>query len=123
MGAPVTVPAGNALPGVPKSQAYAQLRYRQPTLLHLRWRRFTARKVPVNDANSEFAERLYRFQPGRRPDPAGQRLADHANTYAWITSTDRNYVGSVIVNEGNGRFYEPSPRRSMTVGIQASVQF
>jgi hypothetical protein len=29
----------------------------------------------------------------------------------------------VIVNEGNGRFYEPSPRRSMGAGIQASLQF
>jgi iron complex outermembrane receptor protein len=36
---------------------------------------------------------------------------------------DRNYVGSVIVNEGNRRFYEPSPRRSMSGGIQASLQF
>jgi iron complex outermembrane receptor protein len=36
---------------------------------------------------------------------------------------DRDYAGSVIVNEGNGRFYEPSPRRNMTVGIQASLQF
>jgi len=29
----------------------------------------------------------------------------------------------VIVNEGNRRFYEPSPRRSMSGGIQASLQF
>ena len=36
---------------------------------------------------------------------------------------DRDYVGSVIVNEGNGRFYEPSPRRNMSVGIQATLQF
>jgi len=27
------------------------------------------------------------------------------------------------VNDGNGRYYEPSPRRNMTVGVQASVQF
>jgi iron complex outermembrane recepter protein len=31
---------------------------------------------------------------------------------------DRNYVGSVIVNEGNSRFYEPGPERSFTVGAQ-----
>ena len=31
---------------------------------------------------------------------------------------DRNYVGSVIVNEGNGRFYEAGPERSITVGAQ-----
>jgi iron complex outermembrane receptor protein len=36
---------------------------------------------------------------------------------------DKNYVGSVIVNEGNGRYYEPSPRRNMTVGFSASYRF
>jgi hypothetical protein len=29
----------------------------------------------------------------------------------------------VIVNEANGRFYEPAPQRNMTVGVQASLQF
>jgi iron complex outermembrane receptor protein len=37
--------------------------------------------------------------------------------------TDRNYVGSVIVNEGNGRYFEPSPRRSTTIGVQAALKF
>jgi iron complex outermembrane receptor protein len=36
---------------------------------------------------------------------------------------DKNYVESVIVNEGNSRFYEPSPRRNYTLGLQASLQF
>jgi iron complex outermembrane recepter protein len=36
---------------------------------------------------------------------------------------DRNYVGSVIVNETNFRYFEPAPRRNMSAGIQASLQF
>jgi iron complex outermembrane receptor protein len=36
---------------------------------------------------------------------------------------NRNYVGSVIVNETNFRYFEPAPRRNMSGGIQASVQF
>ena len=31
---------------------------------------------------------------------------------------DRSYVGSVIVNEGNGRFYEPGPRRGFMLGAE-----
>jgi len=27
------------------------------------------------------------------------------------------------VNEGNGRFYEPSPRRAFSAGVQATLQF
>jgi iron complex outermembrane receptor protein len=37
--------------------------------------------------------------------------------------TDRNFIGSVIVNETNGRFYESSPRRNMSIGLRASLQF
>ena len=36
---------------------------------------------------------------------------------------DKNYIGSVIVADGNGRFFEPSPRRNMSVGLQASFSF
>jgi iron complex outermembrane receptor protein len=33
--------------------------------------------------------------------------------------TDRAYVGSVIVADSNGRFYEPSPGRTFTIGVTA----
>jgi hypothetical protein len=29
----------------------------------------------------------------------------------------------VIVNETNGRFYEPAPRRNLVAGVQATLQF
>ena len=31
---------------------------------------------------------------------------------------DQAYIGSVIVNEGNGRFFEPGPGRGVMVGAQ-----
>jgi iron complex outermembrane receptor protein len=36
---------------------------------------------------------------------------------------DREYVGSVIVNEGNGRYYEPAPGRNYGVGVNLSYTF
>ncbi|WP_440310492.1 hypothetical protein, partial [Klebsiella pneumoniae] len=33
------------------------------------------------------------------------------------------YVGSVIVNESNGRYYEPAPGRNYGVGLSVSYQF
>jgi iron complex outermembrane receptor protein len=36
---------------------------------------------------------------------------------------DRSYVGSVIVNDGNSRFYEPAPGRNVLVGVQANLTF
>ena len=121
LGNTVTIPAGNALPGVPKNQAYGQLSYRQPrfyTYLEALYRS----KVPVNDANSEFAAAytVFNLVGALVQQGAGWRVSEYVRL---DNLTDRNYVGSVIVNEGNRRFYEPSPRRSVAFGVQASLQF
>ena len=81
LGNTVTIPAGNALPGVPKDQAYGQLSYRQPrfyTYLEALYRS----KVPVNDANSEFADAYTVFNLVGGSGPAGpwvahQRIRTH----------------------------------------------
>jgi iron complex outermembrane receptor protein len=36
---------------------------------------------------------------------------------------DRDYVGSVIVNDANSRFFEPAPGRNWLIGANASYQF
>jgi iron complex outermembrane receptor protein len=36
---------------------------------------------------------------------------------------DAAYVGSVIVNDANGRYYEPSPGRNYLLGLQGSLTF
>ena len=42
------------------------------------------------------------------------------NTFARIENLfDRRVIGSVIVNESNGRYYEPAPGRTWTVGAGA----
>jgi iron complex outermembrane receptor protein len=121
--APVTVPAGNRLPGVPRDNLYAELRWGYAPL------GFTAAlevlskgKVAVNDQNSEFADAwtianvaLVFVQQWPR-----LRLSEFVRVDNLF---DKQYVGSVIVNEGNARYYEPSPTRNWLVGIQASLSF
>jgi iron complex outermembrane recepter protein len=121
MGNTVTVPAGNMLPGVPKSQAYARLSYRQPrfyTYLEALYRS----RVPVDDVNSEFADAysVFNLVAGLVQQGPGWRISEYVRL---DNLTDRNYAGSVIVNEGNRRFYEPAPPRNISAGIQASLQF
>jgi iron complex outermembrane receptor protein len=36
---------------------------------------------------------------------------------------DRRYAGSVIVNEGNGRFFEPAPGRTYLAGVSGKYAF
>jgi iron complex outermembrane receptor protein len=48
----------------------------------------------------------------------------HWRGYARIDNLfDREYVGSVIVNDGNGRYYEPAPGRGWVVGLQVRKTF
>jgi iron complex outermembrane receptor protein len=37
--------------------------------------------------------------------------------------TDRKHVGSVIVNDGNGRFFEPGAGRKFLFGLEAQRRF
>lgn len=36
---------------------------------------------------------------------------------------DKDYVGSVIANDGGSRFYEPAPGRQVGVGLSATYSF
>ena len=79
-------------------------------------------RVYVNDANSDSA-------------PSFTTLALHAgyvfDVRRWNLSItgrvdnvlDRRYAGSVIVNEGNGRFFEPAPDRSYVIKLVGSYAF
>jgi iron complex outermembrane receptor protein len=119
----VTVPKGNALPGVPRAAAYAELVWRSglpgfSAALEIIYRD----EIFVNDVNSEAAD-SYTI--------ANARVGYRHNTWGWDFSeflrvdnlTDKKYIGSVIVNEANGRFYEPAPERAVMVGINASYSF
>ena len=120
-GPTITVPAGSLLPGVPRSQLFGEVRYRTESFfaalegLH-------KSKVPVNDPNTEFADSysVFSLAAGLTQRGGAWRFTEFVRI---DNLTDRKYAGSVIVNEGNGRYYEPSPRRSLSVGLQARMDF
>jgi iron complex outermembrane recepter protein len=116
-----TIPEGNHLPGVPKTQAFVQLRYRQPSWFALV--EFMQRsEAPVNDANTEYAPsfRVYNLAAGLAQQGKRWRISEFVRV---DNLADRKYAGSVIVNEANGRFYEPAPERNYMLGVQGAYQF
>ena len=112
------VPAGTPLPGIPAN--YGSLRVGHDG--GQGWRGgLTLTGVgatSVNDAHSAQA-------PGYAllAVDAGYALATSAGQQ-WLFTVrvdnlaDRRYIGSVIVNDGNGRYYEPGPGRSITLGAR-----
>ena len=46
------------------------------------------------------------------------------NAFARVDNLfDRKYVGSVIVNDGNSRYYEGAPGRSWMTGVNVRYNF
>jgi iron complex outermembrane receptor protein len=120
--APVqTVAAGSWIPGIARHVLYGELRYRsEPFFAQLEG--FARSKVAANDPNTEYAGgyATVNLVGGLVQQDNNWRLTEFLR---FDNLLDRNYVGSVIVNEGNARYYEPSPRRSIAVGVSASYRF
>ena len=120
---PVTVPAGNRLPGVPPQSLYGELIWRHaPAGFHAGVEVRHSGKIYVNDNNSEAAGAytIWNLRAGFEQRGRNWRLTEFLRV---DNVTDRQYIGSVIVAEANGRFYEPAPSRNALVGVQARLQF
>ena len=120
---PLLVPSGSRLPAVPASSGYAELAWTRAA-----WAGFSvaleaqyAAKLYVNERNTDAAP-AYTVANVR----AGfeQRVGRWTlREFARINNlADRNYVGSVIVGDTNGRFFEPSARRNYLIGASANVR-
>ncbi|HWP10681.1 MAG TPA: TonB-dependent siderophore receptor, partial [Ramlibacter sp.] len=79
-------------------------------------------RVYVNDANSDSAPPFttLALHAGYVFDLRGWALSAHARVDNVL---DRHYAGSVIVNEGNGRFFEPAPGRSYVLTLSGTYAF
>ncbi len=113
------VPAGKRIPGIPRRQWYAQLDWRPAWAggATLGLEAHHLGRVAVNDANSDFARAATVLALTLRHDftRGNWRLRPFLRI---DNLADRRYAGSVIVNEGNGRFFEPAAGRSVFVGLE-----
>src|SRR5262249_25242126 len=113
------VPSGARIPGVPKSQFFAELRYGGGTGWNASVAANAASDVAVNDQNTQFAPGygVLGASVGYVFDVSDAQVS----TFVRLDNLlDRNYAGSVIVNESNGRYYEPAPSRSVFAGIKVT---
>lgn len=116
VGGQVPIAAGTRIPGVARVHGALTLDWQPP----LGWRGGLrvdhVGAVPVNDMGSESAPGHallggyigYRTAQLRRPLQLFLRMDN---------VLDRRHVGSVIVNDGNRRYYEPGAGRTITLGL------
>lgn len=111
------VPAGNRIAGTLPAAAFAELAWRATPRLEVAAEVRGQGRQPVNDANADFAagHGLVALRATLRFSVGAGRLEALARI---DNAFDRRVAGSVIVNEGNGRFFEPAPGRSGLVALR-----
>lgn len=117
-----TVAAGNKLPGVPRTSAYGELAWKGGGY-SAAVEAIANSKVYVEDGNTQHTAPGYTLANLRVG--AEQQLGPwRVKEFARLNNVfDRNYIGSVIVGDGNGRYYEPAPGRNWLLGVSAQYTF
>ncbi|MFT3761065.1 MAG: TonB-dependent receptor [Pseudoxanthomonas sp.] len=110
------VAAGTRIPGTARNQFDAALGWRQRDW-HAQLEGEGVGDVTVNDPGSAGAPGyfLLNLEAGRRWSFASGTLDGFVRLDNLL---DKEYIGSVIVNEGNARYYEPGPGRGLLVGAR-----
>ncbi len=120
--ATVPVAAGNRIPGIARQMAFASLAWAPPQ----GWRagvegRYLS-KIYVNDENDAAAPGYFVAAAQAGYLLQHQRWTLHA--FARLDNLfDRQYAGSAIINDGNGRYFEPAPGRNWSAGLSAAYRF
>lgn len=122
IGAVKAVEKGNAIPGVAKNQAFMGLAWKPEQGFYAGIDAQYLDKVYVDDINSDAAPSytvasVYTGYVWKYADWGINGFARVDNLF------DKNYAGSVIVNDSNSRFFEPADGRNWSAGIKVSKQF
>lgn len=114
------VPAGSYLPALARNALYAGVTWRYAPLGFSTTLETVGRsRIYVNDRNSDAADGYWvvNLRAGFEQDTAHWRFSEFARL---DNLADRTYVGTVIVNETNSRFFEPAPGRTAFIMFNAA---
>ncbi len=119
----VQVPQGNQIPGLPKQQLFAQAAWDTGWMgsrVTLDARHVG--RVMVNDLNTDeaAAHTLVNLGMQFKQERGDWTLKEFVRL---DNLSDQKHAGSVIVNDGNGRFFEPGAGRKLLLGLEAQRRF
>lgn len=122
VGAVKAVQKGNVIPGIAKNQAFLALAWKPEQGFYTGIDAQYMDKVYVDDINSDTAPSytiasIYTGYAWKYADWGINGFARIDNLF------DKNYAGSVIVNDSNSRFFEPADGRNWSAGLKVSKQF
>jgi iron complex outermembrane receptor protein len=117
VGAQGLVPVGNRLPGAPRHSLFADVEGSVMEAVKAGLEMRLESKTWVNDLNSDAAPGYAVFNARLSQEFRfnGAKMVLYGridNLFA------KNYAGSLIVNDTNGRYFEPAPGRRLFVGVR-----
>ena len=116
------VAAGNRIAGTLARSGFVEVAWRPAANLEFGLEARGQGRIAVNDVNSDFARGFglmaLRARWTLELDQARLELMTRVDNLA-----DRHVAGSVIVGEGNGRFFEPAPGRTFLISARYSQRF
>ncbi|SMC29329.1 iron complex outermembrane recepter protein [Andreprevotia lacus DSM 23236] len=117
-----TVPAGKRLPGIPGASLFADLAWQPADGALLALETVYSGSMMVNDANSDARASywLINLRAGLQQKLGAWRFKEFVRLDNLL---EQQYAGSVIVNESNGRYFEPAPGRSVFAGVSATLDW
>jgi iron complex outermembrane receptor protein len=119
-----TISSGSKIPGTYRYNLYGELSWKyQPAgfTTAIEMRKNSDTNVSFNSSNGKadgYTE--YNWRGGFSQNLNNWGLSEFLRVE---NLTDKQYVGSVRVADGNGRFYEPAPGRNWLLGLNASYKF
>lgn len=117
------IASGNRIAGTYRSQIYGEVAWKyQPLGFSTAFEGRHNSKVYVDDLNSESAPSytIFNLRAGFEQKIKDWKFAEYLRVENMF---DKEYIGSVRVNDSNGRFYEPAAERNYLLGLSATYQF
>lgn len=114
---------GNRLPGIAEQQAYGQLNWQPlPQPLQVQIALDYRGDVAATDDNTVIAPSHALWHVALQYEYLGQQWT----IAPWLklhNVSDRDYVGSVVVNQGSGRAFEPGVGRELQAGVRITRRY
>ena len=122
-GATGLIASGNRIPGTYSNQAYGEIRWRyEPLGFYTALEGRYNSKVYVNDRNTDAASSyaIFNIRAGFEQLVSNWMFKEFIRIE---NLTDKEFIGSVRINDANSRFFEPAAERNYLLGLSAHYKF
>ncbi len=117
------IASGNRIPGTYSNQIYGEIRWKyEPLGFNTAFETRYNSKVYVNDINTDSADSytIFNMRAGFEQTLSNWLFKEYVRLE---NITDKDYIGSVRINDANSRFYEASAGRNYLLGLSAQYKF